>query len=128
MRQDTGMAVLLLRLDRMSLKYGHIEDAINEGRKTGLTRSYLRKLLLRSRLATRQHKGSTSSYHHNIVTYDKLTLYLQWLLSEHVSAQCLNFRRLEGAKWPTLEIMWGIQQALTHPHTVGVGIGGIADK
>ncbi len=133
--QDTGMAVLFIEYgDRVCLKNGSFEDAVNEGVRQAYGEGYLRKSVVSDpvfdRVNTRDN--TPAIIHTKIVSGDKIKITAggKGFGSENMSAikMLTPSYGVEGVKQFILDTVRAAGPNPCPPIVVGVGIGGTFER
>lgn len=133
--QDTGMAVLFVEYgDRVCLKNGSFEDAVNEGVRQAYGEGYLRKSVVSDPVFDRVNtKDNTPAIiHTKIVSGDKIKITAggKGFGSENMSAikMLTPSYGVEGVKQFILDTVRAAGPNPCPPIVVGVGIGGTFER
>ncbi len=133
--QDTGMAVLFVEYgDRVCLKNGSFEDAVNEGVRQAYGEGYLRKSVVSDPVFDRVNtKDNTPAViHTKIVNGDKIKITAggKGFGSENMSAikMLTPSYGVEGVKRFILDTVRNAGPNPCPPVVVGVGIGGTFER
>ncbi len=131
--QDTGMAVVFVKLGQEIHIDGDLNAAINEGVRLGYTEGYLRKSVVSDPLIRKNTNDNTPAViHYEIVSGDKLTLTIapKGFGSENMS-RVFMLKPAEGEEGVKNAILTAVKEAGPNacpPMVVGVGIGGTFEK
>ena len=131
--QDTGMAVVFIRIGQDVHVNGSIEDAVNEGVRQGYEEGYLRKSVVGDPIERVNTKDNTPAViHFEVVPGDEfeITLAPKGFGSENMSV--LKMLKpadgIEGGKQVILDAVAAAGPNACPPVVVGVGIGGTFEK
>jgi fumarate hydratase subunit alpha len=130
MCQDTGLTVIFLDVGQEVHVQGDLEEAVQEGVRTGYDKGYLRKSVVASPVAPRTNTGDNTPaiIHTRIVSGDtlKITVAPKGGGSENMSALAMlkPAQGWEGAKDFVLETVRRAGPNPCPPIIVGVGLGG----
>lgn len=132
--QDTGLAVVFVDIGQdVCLRGPLLEDAINEGVRTGYEQGFLRKSVAANPAYERTNTGDNTPavIHSEIVRGDKvkITVFIKGGGSESVGAAAVikPSEGVEGVKRFVLETVRAAGPNPCPPIIVGVGIGGTLD-
>ena len=131
--QDTGMAVVFIRMGQDVHVTGSIEEAVNEGVRQGYEEGYLRKSVVGDPIERVNTKDNTPAViHYEVVPGDEfeITLAPKGFGSENMSV--LKMLKpadgIEGVKQVILDAVAAAGPNACPPMVVGVGIGGTFEK
>ncbi len=131
--QDTGMAVVFIRMGQDVHVSGSIEDAVNEGVRQGYEEGYLRKSVVGDPIERVNTKDNTPAViHYEVVSGDEfeITLAPKGFGSENMSV--LKMLKpadgIEGVKQVILDAVAAAGPNACPPVVIGVGIGGTFEK
>ena len=131
--QDTGMAVVFIRMGQDVHVNGSIEDAVNEGVRQGYEEGYLRKSVVGDPIERVNTKDNTPAViYFEVVPGDEfeITLAPKGFGSENMSV--LKMLKpadgIEGVKQVILDAVAAAGPNACPPVVVGVGIGGTFEK
>jgi fumarate hydratase subunit alpha len=130
MCQDTGLTIVFLDVGQEVHVQGDLEEAVQEGVRTGYDKGYLRKSVVASPVAPRTNTGDNTPaiIHTRIVPGDtlKITVAPKGGGSENMSALAMlkPAQGWEGAKDFVLETVRRAGPNPCPPIIVGVGLGG----
>ncbi len=130
MCQDTGLTIVFLDVGQEVHVQGDLEEAVQEGVRTGYDKGYLRKSVVASPVAPRTNTGDNTPaiIHARIVPGDtlKITVAPKGGGSENMSALAMlkPAQGWEGAKDFVLETVRRAGPNPCPPIIVGVGLGG----
>lgn len=127
--QDTGMAVVFVRIGQEVYVNGNLTDAINEGVRNGYSSGYLRKSVVGDPLIRENTRDNTPAIvHYEIVPGDRLeiTVAPKGFGSENMSRLYMlkPADGVEGVKKAVIETVSMAGPNACPPFVVGVGIGG----
>ncbi len=131
--QDTGMAVIFLKVGQDVHITGDITDAVNEGVRRGYTKGYLRKSVVKDPIERINTKDNTPAViHFEIVPGDKVSITLapKGFGSENMS-RIFMLKPADGIEGVKDSIITAVKDAGPNacpPMVVGVGIGGTFEK
>ena len=132
--QDTGMAVVFMEIGQdVHFVDGNLEDAINEGVRTGYTDGFLRKSVVGDPIERMNTKDNTPAVvHYSIVPGDKvkITFAPKGFGSENMS-RVFMLKPADGIEGVKNAILTAVKDAGPNacpPMGVGVGIGGTFEK
>ena len=132
--QDTGMAVVFMEIGQdVHFVDGNLEDAINEGVRTGYTDGFLRKSVVGDPIERMNTKDNTPAVvHYSIVPGDKvkITFAPKGFGSENMS-RVFMLKPADGIEGVKNAILTAVKDAGPNacpPMVVGVGIGGTFEK
>ncbi len=131
--QDTGMAVIFLKVGQDVHITGDITDAVNEGVRRGYTKGYLRKSVVKDPIERINTKDNTPAViHFEIVPGDKVSITLapKGFGSENMS-RIFMLKPADGIEGVKDAIITAVKDAGPNacpPMVVGVGIGGTFEK
>lgn len=131
--QDTGMAVVFVKIGQEVHVDGDLTESINEGIRQGYSEGYLRKSVVSDPLIRNNTKDNTPAViHYEIVAGDKLTLTIapKGFGSENMS-KVFMLKPSEGEEGVKRAIIDAVKEAGPNacpPMVVGVGIGGTFEK
>ena len=131
--QDTGLAVVFVRLGQEVHIRGSLEEAIHRGVARGYTEGYLRKSVVRDPLDRVNTGDNTPAMiYYDIVPGDKIkiTVAPKGFGSENMS-QIKMLRPSDGIEGVKAFVLKAVEEAGPNPCPpiiVGVGIGGTFDK
>lgn len=131
--QDTGMAVVFVKIGQEVHVDGDLTESINEGIRQGYSEGYLRKSVVSDPLIRNNTKDNTPAViHYEIVAGDNLTLTIapKGFGSENMS-KVFMLKPSEGEEGVKRAIIDAVKEAGPNacpPMVVGVGIGGTFEK
>lgn len=131
--QDTGMAVVFLRVGQDVHVEGNITDAVNEGVRLGYGEGYLRKSVVRDPIDRVNTKDNTPAViHYELVSGDQIeiTVAPKGFGSENMS-RVFMLKPADGIEGVKSAILTAVRDAGPNacpPMVVGVGIGGTFEK
>lgn len=131
--QDTGMAVVFLRVGQDVHVEGNITDAVNEGVRLGYGEGYLRKSVVRDPIDRVNTKDNTPAViHYELVSGDRIeiTVAPKGFGSENMS-RVFMLKPADGIEGVKSAILTAVRDAGPNacpPMVVGVGIGGTFEK
>ena len=131
--QDTGMAVVFLRVGQDVHVEGNITDAVNEGVRLGYGEGYLRKSVMRDPIDRVNTKDNTPAViHYELVSGDQIeiTVAPKGFGSENMS-RVFMLKPADGIEGVKSAILTAVRDAGPNacpPMVVGVGIGGTFEK
>lgn len=132
--QDTGMAVVFMEIGQdVHFVDGNLEDAINEGVRTGYIDGFLRKSVVGDPIERMNTKDNTPAVvHYSIVPGDevKITFAPKGFGSENMS-RVFMLKPADGIEGVKNAILTAVKDAGPNacpPMVVGVGIGGTFEK
>ncbi len=132
--QDTGMAVIFMEIGQeVHFTDGFIEDAINEGVRSGYEEGYLRKSVVGDPLLRVNTKDNTPAViHYSFVPGDKvkITVAPKGFGSENMS-RVFMLKPADGAQGVKDAVIQAVKDAGPNacpPMMIGVGIGGTFEK
>ena len=131
--QDTGLAVVFVRIGQEVHVNGSLEDAIHQGVAEGYTKGYLRKSVVKDPLERENTKDNTPAViHYQIVPGDrvKITVAPKGFGSENMS-RVFMLKPADGIEGVKAAILTAVKDAGPNacpPMVVGVGIGGTFEK
>ena len=132
--QDTGMAVVFMEIGQdVHFVDGNLEDAINEGVRTGYIDGFLRKSVVGDPIERINTKDNTPAVvHYSIVPGDKvkITFAPKGFGSENMS-RVFMLKPADGIEGVKNAILTAVKDAGPNacpPMVVGVGIGGTFEK
>lgn len=131
--QDTGMAVVFVRIGQDVHVEGDLKEAINEGVRQGYTEGFLRKSVVSDPIERINTKDNTPAViHFDIVKGDSLELTLapKGFGSENMS-RIFMLKPADGIEGVKNAILTAVKDAGPNacpPMVVGVGIGGTFEK
>ena len=131
--QDTGMAVVFLRVGQDVHVEGNITDAVNEGVRLGYGEGYLRKSVVRDPIDRVNTKDNTPAViHYELVSGDQIeiTVAPKGFGSENMS-RVFMLKPADGIDGVKSAILTAVRDAGPNacpPMVVGVGIGGTFEK
>ena len=131
--QDTGMAVVFIRIGQDVHVEGDLKEAINEGVRQGYTEGFLRKSVVSDPIERINTKDNTPAViHFDIVKGDSLELTLapKGFGSENMS-RIFMLKPADGIEGVKNAILTAVKDAGPNacpPMVVGVGIGGTFEK
>ncbi len=132
--QDTGMAVVFLEIGQdVHFAGGSLEDAVNEGVRTGYREGYLRKSVVADPILRENTKDNTPAViHTRIVPGEqvRITLAPKGFGSENMSRVFMKKPAdgIEGVKDAILTAVKDAGPNACPPMVVGVGVGGTFEK
>ena len=131
--QDTGMAVVFLKIGQEVHVTGNITEAINEGVRQGYADGYLRKSVVKDPIQRENTRDNTPAViHYEVVDGDRIeiTVAPKGFGSENMSRVFMlkPADGLEGAKEAILTAVRDAGPNACPPMVVGVGIGGTFEK
>ena len=131
--QDTGMAVVFLKIGQEVHVTGNITEAINEGVRQGYADGYLRKSVVKDPIQRENTRDNTPAViHYEVVDGDRIeiTVAPKGFGSENMSRVFMlkPADGLEGVKEAILTAVWDAGPNACPPMVVGVGIGGTFEK
>ena len=132
--QDTGMAVVLLRIGQdVHIEGQNLEDAVNEGIRQGYIEGYLRKSVVSDPILRENTKDNTPGViHYEIVAGEniEITVAPKGFGSENMSRVCMlkPADGIEGVKNAVIETVKIAGPNACPPVVVGVGVGGTFEK
>ena len=131
--QDTGMAVVFLKIGQEVHVTGNITEAINEGVRQGYADGYLRKSVVKDHIQRENTRDNTPAViHYEVVDGDRIeiTVAPKGFGSENMSRVFMlkPADGLEGVKEAILTAVRDAGPNACPPMVVGVGIGGTFEK
>ena len=131
--QDTGMAVVFLKIGQEVHVAGNITEAINEGVRQGYADGYLRKSVVKDPIQRENTRDNTPAViHYEVVDGDRIeiTVAPKGFGSENMSRVFMlkPADGLEGVKEAILTAVRDAGPNACPPMVVGVGIGGTFEK
>lgn len=131
--QDTGMAVVFLKIGQEVHVMGNITEAINEGVRQGYADGYLRKSVVKDPIQRENTRDNTPAViHYEVVDGDRIeiTVAPKGFGSENMSRVFMlkPADGLEGVKEAILTAVRDAGPNACPPMVVGVGIGGTFEK
>ncbi|MBR1568952.1 MAG: fumarate hydratase [Lachnospiraceae bacterium] len=131
--QDTGMAIVFVKLGQDVHVEGNLTEAINEGVRQGYTEGYLRKSVVKDPLLRENTKDNTPAIiHYDIVPGDRLELLIapKGFGSENMSRLYMlkPADGVEGVKDAVIRTVKEAGPNACPPMVVGVGLGGDFEK
>ena len=131
--QDTGMAVVFLKIGQEVHVTGNITEAINEGVRQGYADGYLRKSVVKDPIQRENTRDNTPAViHYEVVDGDRIeiTVAPKGFGSENMSRVSMlkPADGLEGVKEAILTAVRDAGPNACPPMVVGVGIGGTFEK
>ena len=131
--QDTGMAVVFLKIGQEVHVTGNITEAINEGVRQGYADGYLRKSVVKDPIQRENTRDNTPAViHYEVVDGDRIeiTVAPKGFGSENMSRIFMlkPADGLEGVKEAILTAVRDAGPNACPPMVVGVGIGGTFEK
>ena len=131
--QDTGMAVVFLKIGQEVHVTGNITEAINEGVRQGYADGYLRKSVVKDPIQRENTRDNTPAViHYEVVDGDRIeiTVAPKGFGSENMSRVFMlkPVDGLEGVKEAILTAVRDAGPNACPPMVVGVGIGGTFEK
>lgn len=131
--QDTGMAVVFLKIGQEVHVTGNITEAINEGVRQGYADGYLRKSVVKDPIQRENTRDNTPAViHYEVVDGDRIeiTVAPKGFGSENMSRIFMlkPADGMEGAKEAILSAVKEAGPNACPPVVVGVGIGGTFEK
>ena len=131
--QDTGMAVVFLKIGQEVQVTGNITEAINEGVRQGYADGYLRKSVVKDPIQRENTRDNTPAViHYEVVDGDRIeiTVAPKGFGSENMSRVFMlkPADGLEGVKEAILTAVRDAGPNACPPMVVGVGIGGTFEK
>ena len=131
--QDTGMAVVFLKIGQEVHVTGNITEAINEGVRQGYADGYLRKSVVKDPIQRENTRDNTPAViHYEVVDGDRIeiTVAPRGCGSENRSRVVMlqPADGLEGVKEAILTAVRDAGPNACPPMVVGVGIGGTFEK
>ena len=131
--QDTGMAVVFLKIGQEVHVAGNITEAINEGVRQGYADGYLRKSVVKDPIQRENTRDNTPAViHYELVDGDRIeiTVAPKGFGSENMSRVFMlkPADGLEGVKEAILTAVRDAGPNACPPMVVGVGIGGTFEK
>ncbi len=131
--QDTGMAVVFLKIGQEVHVTGNITEAINEGVRQGYADGYLRKSVVKDPIERENTRDNTPAViHYELVDGDRIeiTVAPKGFGSENMSRVFMlkPADGLEGVKEAILTAVRDAGPNACPPMVVGVGIGGTFEK
>ena len=131
--QDTGMAVVFLKIGQEVHVTGNITEAINEGVRQGYADGYLRKSVVKDPIQRENTRDNTPAViHYEVVDGDRIeiTVAPKGFGSENMSRVFMlkPADGLEGVKEAILTAVRDAGPNACPPMVVGVGIGGTFEK
>ena len=131
--QDTGMAVVFLKIGQEVHVTGNITEAINEGVRQGYADGYLRKSVVKDPIQRENTRDNTPAViHYEVVDVDRIeiTVAPKGFGSENMSRVFMlkPADGLEGVKEAILTAVRDAGPNACPPMVVGVGIGGTFEK
>ena len=131
--QDTGMAVVFLKIGQEVHVTGNITEAINEGVRQGYADGYLRKSVVKDPIQRENTRDNTPAViHYEVVDGDRIeiTVVPKGFGSENMSRVFMlkPADGLEGVKEAILTAVRDAGPNACPPMVVGVGIGGTFEK
>ncbi len=131
--QDTGMAVVFLKIGQEVHVTGNITEAINEGVRQGYADGYLRKSVVKDPIQRENTRDNTPAViHYELVDGDRIeiTVAPKGFGSENMSRVFMlkPADGLEGVKEAILTAVRDAGPNACPPMVVGVGIGGTFEK
>ena len=131
--QDTGMAVVFIRMGQDVHVSGSIEEAVNEGVRQGYEEGYLRKSVVGDPIERVNTKDNTPAViHYEVVPGEEfeITLAPKGFGSENMSV--LKMLKpadgIEGVKQVILDAVSAAGPNACPPMVIGVGVGGTFEK
>ena len=131
--QDTGMAVVFIKVGQEVHIEGNLTDAVNEGVRQGYSEGYLRKSVVKDPIYRENTKDNTPAViHYDIVSGDKIdiTVAPKGFGSENMS-RVFMLKPADGIDGVKEAILTAVRDAGPNacpPMVVGVGIGGTFEK
>ncbi|HMA99746.1 MAG TPA: fumarate hydratase [Spirochaetota bacterium] len=132
--QDTGIAVVFVKMGNIHIKGGKLADAVNEGVRRGYKEGYLRKSVISDPLLNRQNSGDNTPavIHYEPAADDSLiiTVLPKGAGAENMSALAM-LKPADGVKGVSNFVTDTVISAGGNPCPpviVGVGIGGNFEK
>lgn len=131
--QDTGMAVVFLKIGQEVHVTGNITEAINEGVRQGYADGYLRKSVVKDPIQRENTRDNTPAViHYEVVDGDRIEIAVapKGFGSENMSRVFMlkPADGLEGVKEAILTAVRDAGPNACPPMVVGVGIGGTFEK
>ena len=131
--QDTGMAVVFLKIGQEVHVTGNITEAINEGVRQGYADGYLRKSVVKDPIQRENTRDNTPAViHYEVVDGDRIeiTVAPKGFGRENMSRVFMlkPADGLEGVKEAILTAVRDAGPNACPPMVVGVGIGGTFEK
>ena len=131
--QDTGMAVVFLKIGQEVHVTGNITEAVNEGVRQGYADGYLRKSVVKDPIQRENTRDNTPAViHYEVVDGDRIeiTVAPKGFGSENMSRVFMlkPADGLEGVKEAILTAVRDAGPNACPPMVVGVGIGGTFEK
>ena len=131
--QDTGMAVVFLKIGQEVHVTGNITEAINEGVRQGYADGYLRKSVVKDPIQRENTRDNTPAViHYEVVDGDRIeiTVAPKGFGSENMSRVFMlkPADGLEGVKEAILTAVRDAGPNACPPTVAGVGIGGTFEK
>lgn len=131
--QDTGMAVVFLKIGQEVHVTGNITEAIDEGVRQGYADGYLRKSVVKDPIQRENTRDNTPAViHYEVVDGDRIeiTVAPKGFGSENMSRVFMlkPADGLEGVKEAILTAVRDAGPNACPPMVVGVGIGGTFEK
>ncbi len=131
--QDTGMAVVFLKVGQEVHINGDLTDAVNEGVRRGYEEGYLRKSVVRDPLERENTRDNTPAViHTSLVPGDRveITVAPKGFGSENMS-RIFMLKPADGAEGVKDAVITAVRDAGPNacpPMVIGVGIGGTFEK
>ena len=132
--QDTGMAVIFMEIGQdVHFTGGSLEEAVNEGVRSGYIDGYLRQSVVKDPLLRENTKDNTPAIiHYEIVSGDqvRITVAPKGFGSENMS-RVFMLKPADGIEGVKNAVMTAVKDAGPNacpPMVVGVGIGGTFEK
>ena len=131
--QDTGMAVVFLKIGQEVHVTGNITEAINEGVRQGYADGYLRKSVVKDPIQRENTRDNTPAViHYEVVDGDRIeiTVAPKGFGSENMS-RVFMLKPADGLGGVKEAILTAVRDAGPNacpPMVVGVGIGGTFEK
>ena len=131
--QDTGMAVVFLKIGQEVHVTGNITEAINEGVRQGYADGYLRKSVVKDPIQRENTRDNTPAViHYEVVDGDRIeiTVAPKGFGSENMS-RVFMLKPADGLEAVKEAILTAVRDAGPNacpPMVVGVGIGGTFEK
>lgn len=131
--QDTGMAVVFLKIGQEVHITGNVTDAVNEGVRQGYEQGYLRKSVVKDPLERENTKDNTPAViYYELVPGDQIeiTVAPKGFGSENMSRIFMlkPADGIEGVKKAVLTAVADAGPNACPPMVIGVGIGGTFEK